>query len=99
MLTLRTLTSRLTCWSTTKRALSALTLSEPPFSKRDIVRRALQLLFKRPLAAAILMMTPWEFPLLDPCCGIGTLLIEAAMIGSKITRVFPKKWGFHAPSH
>lgn len=34
------------------------------------------------LAAALVLLSPWRpsLPLLDPCCGTGTLLIEAAMI-------------------
>lgn len=34
------------------------------------------------LAAALLQLSPWRrgMPLYDPCCGTGTLLIEAAMI-------------------
>lgn len=47
------------------------------------------------LAAAVLMLSPWEFPLLDPCCGSGTFLVEAAMIATKTAPGFlRKKWGF-----
>lgn len=37
------------------------------------------------LAAAMVMLSPWRMdtPLYDPCCGTGTLLIEAAMIQSR----------------
>ncbi|MBR4539223.1 MAG: class I SAM-dependent RNA methyltransferase [Clostridia bacterium] len=36
------------------------------------------------LAAALVMMAPWkpDMPLYDPCCGTGTLLIEAAYLRS-----------------
>ena len=36
------------------------------------------------LAAALVILSPWRLgqPLYDPCCGTGTLLIEAAMIQS-----------------
>ncbi len=36
------------------------------------------------LAAALAMLSPWkdEMPLYDPCCGTGTLLIEAAYLRS-----------------
>ena len=57
------------------------------------------------LAAALVMMAPWkpDMPLYDPCCGTGTLLIEAAYLrshrASGLTRsfaceswpLFPKK--------
>ena len=57
------------------------------------------------LAAALVMMAPWkpDVPLYDPCCGTGTLLIEAAYLRSRrapgLTRsfaceswpLFPKK--------
>ncbi len=57
------------------------------------------------LAAALVMMAPWkpDMPLYDPCCGTGTLLIEAAYLRSHrapgLTRsfaceswpLFPKK--------
>ncbi len=36
------------------------------------------------LAAALVQLSPWKpgMPLYDPCCGTGTLLIEAAMIAT-----------------
>lgn len=46
------------------------------------------------LAAALVMMAPWkpDMPLYDPCCGTGTLLIEAAYLRSRrapgLTRSF-----------
>ena len=46
------------------------------------------------LAAALVMMAPWkpDMPLYDPCCGTGTLLIEAAYLRSHrapgLTRTF-----------
>ena len=46
------------------------------------------------LAAAMILLSPWDHkqPLHDPCCGTGTLLIEAAMIASRrapgLTRSF-----------
>ena len=37
------------------------------------------------LAAALVQLSPWRpgMPLYDPCCGTGTLLIEAALIASR----------------
>lgn len=49
------------------------------------------------LAAAIVMRSGWQagFPLLDPMCGSGTLLIEAAQIEAKIApQLYRLHWGF-----
>ncbi len=53
------------------------------------------------MAAALVMASPWRpaQPLHDPCCGTGTLLIEAAFIALSrapgLTRAFDcEKWGF-----
>ena len=53
------------------------------------------------LAAALVFASPWHpaMPLYDPCCGTGTLLIEAAFIALNrapgLTRGFDcEKWGF-----
>ena len=53
------------------------------------------------LAAALVLASPWRpsMSLYDPCCGTGTLLIEAAMIATDrapgLTRAFDcEKWGF-----
>ncbi len=51
------------------------------------------------LAAAIVMRSGWhkEMTLLDPMCGSGTLLIEAAMIAANIAPgVNRKKWSFES---
>ena len=53
------------------------------------------------MAAALVMSSPWRpaQPLYDPCCGTGTLLIEAAFIALSrapgLKRAFDcEKWGF-----
>lgn len=53
------------------------------------------------LAAALLLLSPWRsaLPLHDPCCGTGTLLIEAAFIALNrapgLVREFAcEDWGF-----
>ncbi len=53
------------------------------------------------LAAALVLMSPWRpsMPLYDPCCGTGTLLIEAAFIALDrapgLKRTFAcDDWGF-----
>ncbi|WED23168.1 bifunctional 23S rRNA (guanine(2069)-N(7))-methyltransferase RlmK/23S rRNA (guanine(2445)-N(2))-methyltransferase RlmL [Vibrio sp. JC009] len=51
------------------------------------------------LAAAIVMRSGWETdkPLLDPMCGSGTLLIEAALIAANMAPgVNRKSWSFEA---
>ncbi|ABU71299.1 bifunctional 23S rRNA (guanine(2069)-N(7))-methyltransferase RlmK/23S rRNA (guanine(2445)-N(2))-methyltransferase RlmL [Vibrio campbellii] len=51
------------------------------------------------LAAAIVMRCGWDGsqPLLDPMCGSGTLLIEAAMMAANMAPgVKRKQWGFEA---
>ena len=51
---------------------------------------------KENLAAGILALTGWEphEPLLDPMCGSGTLLIEAAMIALDIAPGARRRFGF-----
>ncbi len=51
------------------------------------------------LAAAIILRSGWDEtkPLLDPMCGSGTLLIEAAMMAANMAPgVNRKKWGFES---
>lgn len=50
-------------------------------------------------AAALIMKSGWTFdkPLLDPMCGSGTLLIEAAMMAANIAPGLKRKrWGFQS---
>ncbi|MFZ1873214.1 MAG: bifunctional 23S rRNA (guanine(2069)-N(7))-methyltransferase RlmK/23S rRNA (guanine(2445)-N(2))-methyltransferase RlmL [Chania sp.] len=54
---------------------------------------------KESLAAAIVQRSGWQLgtPLLDPMCGSGTLLIEAAMIASdRAPGLHRQHWGFTA---
>ncbi|MEH0832526.1 bifunctional 23S rRNA (guanine(2069)-N(7))-methyltransferase RlmK/23S rRNA (guanine(2445)-N(2))-methyltransferase RlmL [Pectobacterium cacticida] len=54
---------------------------------------------KENLAAAIVMRSGWQngTPLVDPMCGSGTLLIEAAMIASdRAPGLHRTRWGFNA---
>lgn len=53
------------------------------------------------MAAALLLISPWraKMPLYDPCCGTGTILIEAAYIALNrapgLTRAFDcEQWDF-----
>lgn len=54
---------------------------------------------KENLSAAIVLTSTWKknFPLIDPMCGSGTLLIEAAMIYlDRAPGLKRKKWGFQS---
>lgn len=73
--------------------------SGTPLHKRGYRRETVEATLQETLAAAILVLAqyrPQEI-LLDPCCGSGTLLIEAAMIGSNTPAgKFRTRWGFFA---
>ncbi|MCW6664687.1 class I SAM-dependent RNA methyltransferase [Aerococcaceae bacterium NML191219] len=49
---------------------------------------------KENMAAALVMLTTWhpDRPLYDPCCGSGTILIEAALIGHNIAPGFNRSF-------
>lgn len=67
----------------------------PSLHKRGYRLQAADAPLKETLAAALIQLSFWnrERPLLDPFCGSGTLLIEAALIGRNIApgmnRTFP----------
>jgi putative N6-adenine-specific DNA methylase len=66
-----------------------------PLYKRGYRQQSVVAPLQETLAAAILMISPWEFPLIDPCCGSGTFLVEAALMATKTPPgFFRKKWGF-----
>lgn len=49
---------------------------------------------KETLAAALVMLTNWkpDYPLIDPFCGSGTILIEAVLIGQNIAPGFNRNF-------
>jgi len=51
---------------------------------------------KETLAAALVLISKWKknIPLIDPLCGTGTILIEAAMIGRNIAPGLSRKFAF-----
>jgi len=53
---------------------------------------------KENIAAAIVLFTGWRFksPLRDPCCGSGTILIEAAMIAKNIAPGMQRNFAFQS---
>lgn len=76
--------------------LSFDTSGEPLF-KREYRRETVAAPMQESLAAAILRIAKYkgDEELIDPCCGSGTILIEAALIASRTPPgYFRKKWGF-----
>ena len=81
------------------RVTLSLDLSGNSLHQRGYRQQTGQAPLKENLAAAIIQRSGWQTdePLLDPMCGSGTLLIEAAMIASKIPPgLHRKQWGFFA---
>ncbi|MEA5446045.1 bifunctional 23S rRNA (guanine(2069)-N(7))-methyltransferase RlmK/23S rRNA (guanine(2445)-N(2))-methyltransferase RlmL [Gammaproteobacteria bacterium AB-CW1] len=78
-----------------------------PLHQRGYRRRSVSAPIKENLAAAVLMAAGWpeQGNLVDPFCGSGTLVIEAAMMAAGIPAgVHRSHWGFagwpqHDPDH
>lgn len=70
--------------------------SGAPLYKRGLKRAAVEAPIKENLAAGILMLTEWQphQPLLDPMCGSGTFLIEAAQMALGIAPGLGRSFGF-----
>ncbi|WP_272690421.1 bifunctional 23S rRNA (guanine(2069)-N(7))-methyltransferase RlmK/23S rRNA (guanine(2445)-N(2))-methyltransferase RlmL [Providencia sp. PROV152] len=82
-----------------ERASVALDLSGDALHIRGYRDLAGQAPLKENLAAAIINRSGWQkdTPLVDPMCGSGTLLIEAAMIAAdRAPGLYREHWGFHA---
>jgi len=64
--------------------------------KRGYKERQSEASIKETLASLMVMLTPWraERELIDPFCGAGTILIEAAMIGLNIAPGLNRKFPF-----
>ena len=64
----------------------SLDTSGTPLHKRGYRKLVSEAPIRETLAAALLMLTPWNKDriLVDPFCGSGTFLIEAAMMGKRI---------------
>jgi putative N6-adenine-specific DNA methylase len=64
--------------------------SGQPLFKRGAVREALEAPINEILAAGMILLSGWkaDMPLIDPMCGSGTILREAAMIAANI----PANW-------
>ncbi|MGE3954412.1 MAG: class I SAM-dependent RNA methyltransferase [Parachlamydiales bacterium] len=80
-----------------ERAVLYYDTSRVPLYKRGYRRESVRAPVQESLAAGMLMVAGYtgEEVLCDPCCGSGTLLIEAAMIGSHMPAGFFRTgWGF-----
>lgn len=83
------------------KAVVALDSSGPALSRRGYRTWNGEAPLRETLAAALCLLSPWRpaRPLYDPCCGTGTLLIEAAFIALDrapgLLRAFDcEKWAF-----
>ncbi|TRG26527.1 THUMP domain-containing protein, partial [Salmonella enterica] len=88
---------RVNVWLQKKTASIALDLSGDGLHLRGYRDRAGIAPIKETLAAAIVMRSGWQSgtPLLDPMCGSGTLLIEAAMLATdRAPGLHRGRWGF-----
>lgn len=78
-------------------AIISIDTSGIPLHKRGYRQEAGEAPLQESLAAALLRLAKYEPNeiLLDPCCGSGTLLIEAALIASRTAPGYLRqKWGF-----
>lgn len=74
-------------------------LSGAPLNQRGYRSQTGPAPLKETLAAVIVKRSGWQkhTPLIDPFCGSGTLLIEAAMIEANIAaNLLRERWGFYA---
>ncbi|MCU5775056.1 bifunctional 23S rRNA (guanine(2069)-N(7))-methyltransferase RlmK/23S rRNA (guanine(2445)-N(2))-methyltransferase RlmL [Erwiniaceae bacterium BAC15a-03b] len=88
---------RVNVWLHKDTASIALDLSGDGLHMRGYRQQAGQAPLKETLAAAIVMRSGWQAgtPLIDPMCGSGTLLIEAAMIATdRAPGLHRTHWGF-----
>ena len=79
-----------------KRATLYLDTSGEPLFKRGWRMEGLDAPLRENLAAGIVLLTGWtpEQPLLDPMCGAGTLLVEAAAMARKRAPGAKRSFGF-----
>jgi len=88
---------RINVWLNKETAHIALDLSGDGLHLRGYRDRAGLAPIKETLAAAVVMRSGWQpgTPLLDPLCGSGTLLIEAAMLATdRAPGLHRGHWGF-----
>lgn len=88
---------RINVWLNNDVASIALDLSGDGLHQRGYRDKTGRAPIKENLAAAIVLRSGWKpgTPLVDPMCGSGTLLIEAAMMATdKAPGLFRQHWGF-----
>jgi len=87
---------RIHCFLEETRGTFYLDTSGEPLFKRGWRRASVEAPLRENLAAGILKLTGWqpEMPLLDPMCGGGTFLIEAAAIGLNVPPGANRSFGF-----
>lgn len=88
---------RINAWLNKDRVSIALDLSGTALHQRGYRQQTGQAPLKENLAAAIVMRSGWQngTPLVDPMCGSGTLLIEAALIAcDRAPGLLRSHWGF-----
>ncbi|MBK0095181.1 bifunctional 23S rRNA (guanine(2069)-N(7))-methyltransferase RlmK/23S rRNA (guanine(2445)-N(2))-methyltransferase RlmL [Erwinia sp. S63] len=89
---------RINAWLNKDRVSIALDLSGDALHQRGYRQQTGQAPLKETLAAAIVMRSGWESstPLIDPMCGSGTLLLEAALIATdRAPGLLRTHWGFN----
>ncbi|PKH24254.1 bifunctional 23S rRNA (guanine(2069)-N(7))-methyltransferase RlmK/23S rRNA (guanine(2445)-N(2))-methyltransferase RlmL [Enterobacterales bacterium CwR94] len=90
---------RINVWLNKDKASIALDLSGEGLHQRGYRQQAGLAPLKETLAAAIVLRSGWQAgtPMVDPMCGSGTLLIEAAMIATdRAPGLYREHWGFLA---
>ncbi|MBT0959754.1 THUMP domain-containing class I SAM-dependent RNA methyltransferase [Denitromonas iodatirespirans] len=89
---------RIHAFLTADEAMLYVDTSGEPLYKRGFKQAAVEAPLKENLAAGILRMTGWQpgEALLDPMCGSGTFLIEAAQIALDIAPGLGRRFGFEA---
>lgn len=80
-----------------ERAILSFDTSGTPLHKRGYRQSSLEAPLRESIAAALLRLAEYRGDeiMCDPCCGSGTLLIEAALIATRTPPGFlRKRWGF-----
>jgi putative N6-adenine-specific DNA methylase len=87
---------RIHCYLDAKRAMFYLDTSGEPLYKRGYRKDTAEAPLRENLAAGIVALTGWDGaePLLDPMCGTGTLVIEAALMALAIPPGHARGFGF-----
>jgi putative N6-adenine-specific DNA methylase len=87
---------RVHAYLTASDATFYLDTSGDPLFKRGLRREAVEAPLRENLAAGLLRLAAWEpgTPLLDPLCGGGTIVLEAALIALDIAPGLKRTFGF-----